>query len=151
VNRRRQSGCRRESRGARDQLQTRPSAAFYEVVRDALERNRVQWVAAIHFWSGDSYELGERTLDPYDAEASTSLPCGEVAVLRAEHPEQRRHRRVVRALSRGVGATVILRMKSGRDLQGTLTAFDAESEVGHVGGATVVAAQVLEALRPLGD
>ncbi len=79
-----------------------------------------------------------------DPQACTPLPYGQVAVMQTEHPEKRRHRQVVRELACRVGATVILRMKKGSELRGTLTEFDTESEVGRVGGATVVAAQVLE-------
>jgi hypothetical protein len=122
--------------------------SFYEVVRDTLERNRVEWVAGIHFWSGDTYEIRERTFDPYDAEACTPLSYGEIATMWAGHPEQRRHRRVVRDLARHIGGTITLRLKSGRDLHGTLTEFDAKTEVGRLGEVTVVAAQVLEVERP---
>jgi hypothetical protein len=121
--------------------------AFYEIVRDLMHRHRVEWASAIHFWSGVVYELTERSFDPYDTEECTELLYGEIAVMRAAHPEQRRHRRVVRALARRVGGAVVLRMKGGREIQGTLTQFDAEAEVGSLGGATFIAAQVFEVVE----
>jgi hypothetical protein len=42
-----------------------------------------------------------------------------------------------------VGATTTLRLKSGRELHGVVTAFDVESKTASVGEVAFVAAQVL--------
>jgi hypothetical protein len=116
--------------------------AFYDVARDILTRNAIATLAVVRFWSGDRYTLTERAIDPDDAELCTPVELGEVVVLCTGPPEQRRHRIVVRTLARKVGEAVTLHMKGGRELKGTLVAFDVESEVGHVGTGTFVAAQV---------
>lgn len=117
--------------------------ALYAIARDVLAANALESLAALRFWSGTRYELGERTIDVDDPEACTPLVVGELARLHLEPAERRRHRLVVRALTRAVGERVSLRLKSGRALRGVLVAFDAQSEVGRVEGRTFVAAEVL--------
>jgi hypothetical protein len=118
--------------------------AVYEAASYAMEANQTREVALLHFWSGDRYTLTERGVDPDDAEALRPLIDGEVVVLRTDHPGQRRHRRLLRELTRAIGTVVDLRLKSGRTLHGVLVAFDAESEVGRVDARVFVAAEVLE-------
>jgi hypothetical protein len=117
--------------------------ALYSVARSVMERASVDWLALIHFSSGNRYELVEREVDPDEPEACTALEVGEVVILRAQPAEQRRHRRVVRALQERVGCCVTLKLKSGRALHGELREFDVESEVGRVDDTTFVAGQVL--------
>jgi hypothetical protein len=117
--------------------------ALYDVARSTMERAKVDWLAVIHFWSGDRYELVEREVDPDAPELCTAVEVGELVVLRAQPAEQRRHRRVVKALRERVGSRVTLALKSGRALNGWLQVFDAESEVGVLDETTFVAGQVL--------
>lgn len=117
--------------------------ALYEIARAVLARNRLPWMAVLHFWSGDRYTLEEHWVDPDDPEACVPHGLGELVVLRPEAPERRRHRVVVRALARAVDREVTLRLKSGRTLRGLLEAFDEESQVGRVGSRTFAAAEVL--------
>jgi hypothetical protein len=117
--------------------------AIYAIGRDLLDRNEVTYLSALHFWSSDRYELSERTVDPEDLELCLPARLGEVLVMQTEPPEQRRHRRVVRALSRLSGQNVRLDLKSRRELHGPLVEFDPQSEVGRVGDEFFVAAQVL--------
>lgn len=122
--------------------------AIYEAASRALELNHTREVALLHFWAGDRYTLTERSVDPDDAEALTPLVDGEVVLLRTDHPDQRRHRRRLRELSRAVGTVVDLRLKSGSTLHGVLVSFDAESEVGRLESRVFVAAEVLELTPP---
>ena len=117
--------------------------AFYELAQDLFDRNRMDSMSALRFWSKDRHELTERVVDPDDPELWTPLEPGELVVLRALPAERRRHRRLLRALVAGVGSTATLEMKHGAELHGTLVAFDPESEVGTIGDRTFVAAQVL--------
>jgi len=117
--------------------------AVFQIAREITAKSVLSWVAALHFWSGDRYELGERRIDPEDPEACVPVPIGMVAFLQAEPPERRRHRLVLRSLTRAVGTTVALRLKSGRTLHGPLVSFDCESEVAEIDGRPVVAAEVL--------
>ena len=117
--------------------------ALYQAARDLLAENGILEIEALRFWSKDRYTLTERVADLDDAEACTPLVMGEIVVMRVDRPERRRHRLVVRALSRSIGAEVTLRMKSGRELRGVVTAFDPDSETGSVGPTPFVAAQVL--------
>lgn len=83
-------------------------------------------------------------VDPLDDGAQTECALGEVTVLRPEPFEKRRHKQLVRALFASVGKDVALRLKSGKILRGSLSAFDAESQTGSVDDAPFAAAQVLE-------
>ncbi|MBI5537986.1 MAG: hypothetical protein HY898_35010 [Deltaproteobacteria bacterium] len=116
--------------------------ALYSVARTVMGQAAIGWLALIHFWSGDRYELVEREVDPGELEACTAIEVGEVVILRAQPEEQRRHRRVVRALQERVGSYVTLTFKSGRALHGELRHFDAESEVGRLDLTTFVAGQI---------
>ena len=121
--------------------------AFYEVAQDLFDRNTIESMSALRFWSKDRYELTERVVDPDDPELCTPLEPGELVVLRALPAERRRHRRLLRALVASVGSPATLQMKHGAELHGTLVAFDPESEVGTIGDRTFVAAQVLSIHR----
>jgi len=117
--------------------------AFYETARDLFDRNAIESMSALRFWSGDRYELAERVVDPDDPERCPPLEPGELVVLRTLPAERRRHRQLLRALVARVGSPATLHMKHGAELHGTLVAFDEESEVGTIGDRTFVAAQVL--------
>ena len=121
--------------------------AFYELAQDLFDRNPIESMSALRFWSKDRYELTERVVDPDDPELCTPLEPGELVVLRALPAERRRHRRLLRALVACVGSPATLQMKHGAELHGTLVAFDPESEVGTLGDRTFVAAQVLSIHR----
>jgi hypothetical protein len=116
---------------------------LYELARDLRVRNAVDYVALLKFFSGRRYRLVERAVDLDDAEMCTPVDDGVLVVARCEPREPRRHRQVVRALSRSVGAHVVLRLKSGRVLPGVLLAFDPETQVGSVDDRAFVAGQVL--------
>ena len=124
--------------------------AFYELAQDLFDRNAIESMSALRFWSKARYELTERVVDPDDPELCTPLAQGELLVLRTLPAERRRHRRLLRALVACVGGRTTLQMKHGAELHGTLVAFDPESEVGTVGDRTFVAAQVL-AIATEGD
>lgn len=117
--------------------------ALYAIAREVLAKNRLEWMTALHFWSGDRYALEERRVDPDDPETCTPCKMGEVALIHAEPAERRRHRLVVRELSRAVDHVVTVRLKSGQKIRALLASFDAESEVGRLGMRTFVAAEVL--------
>ncbi len=117
--------------------------ALYAIAREVLAANASESLAVLHFWSGTRYALGERAIDVDYPEVCTPLVLGELARLHREPAERRRHRLVVRGLTRAVGERVTLRLKSGRSLHGVLSAFDAESEVGRVESRTFVGAEVL--------
>jgi len=123
--------------------------ALYALGRDVLERNALESVSVLHFWSKDRYALTERIVDPDDPDECTKGTQGEVIVMRVAPPERRRHRRLLRALVAGVGSVATLRMKRGDSLHGTLVAFDPASEVGTIADHTFVAAQVF-AIEPEG-
>ncbi len=123
--------------------------ALYEVSRGVMDQASVEWLALIHFWSGDRYELVEREVDPDEPEFCTALELGKVVVLRAQPAEQRRHRRVLRRLQERVGSQVTLSLKGGRVLHGQLQEFDAQSEVGRIDEIIFVAGQVMS-VSPLG-
>lgn len=118
--------------------------ALYAIARDLMARNAVPQVALLRFWSGDRYELPERTVDLEDAEQLTPLNVGEVVIALIEPAERRRHRLVLRALQRRIGTVVSLTLRSGRTVHGTLVEFDPESEVGRVDDHPIVAGQVHE-------
>jgi len=117
--------------------------ALYEVARGVMEQASVDWLALIHFSSGNRYELIEREVDPDEPEFCTALELGEVVVLRTQPAERRRHHRVLRRLQERVGSQVTLSLKGGRTLHGHLREFDAQSEVGRVDEAIFVAGQVM--------
>jgi hypothetical protein len=117
--------------------------AVYETARDLVVRNAVSEIVFLRFWSGDRYKLRTRTVDPDDAESCRPLERGEVVVVHTGPPEQRRHRLVVRSLVRAVGEKATLRLKGGRTLSGTVTAFDEVSETGAIGDVAFVAGQVM--------
>jgi hypothetical protein len=118
--------------------------ALYEIARELLGRNAVSYVALLHFWSSERYQLVERAVDLEDAEQRTAIATGEVVIASIEPARRRRHRQVVRTLRRRIGAVVSLTLRSGRTLRGVLVEFDPESEVGRVGDQTFVAGQVHE-------
>lgn len=117
--------------------------AFYELAQGVFDRNAIESMCGLRFWSKDRYELTERVVDPDEPEHCTALEPGELIVLRTQPADRRRHRRLIRALVAHIGSPATLHMKHGAELHGTLVAFDPESEVGTIGERTFVAAQVL--------
>lgn len=117
--------------------------ALYEALRALLVANRAERVEALLFWSGDRYALSERAVDLDEPRDHAPFALGEVVIARIEPAERRRHRGIVRALAGAVGADVTLRLKSGRELRGTIEEFDPESEVGRIGGRAFVAGEVM--------
>ncbi|MCE9580725.1 MAG: hypothetical protein K8W52_46825 [Deltaproteobacteria bacterium] len=115
--------------------------AVVEVARELATRNAVDRVAILSFWPGDRGPLTERVFDIDDDAAHEGIAAGELVVLDHGTVEQRRYRRLLRALSGAVGREVTLQLKSHATLAGVL-AFDPESEVGSIGDRTFVAAQV---------
>ncbi len=117
--------------------------ALVEIARDALSRERVPELVALRFWSRERYSLTERIVD-LDEVQGVVPAMGELVRMRVLAPEQRRHREIVRALERSLTAVVTLRLRSGEVLEGTLEAFDAESDVGTIDGRPFVAWEILE-------
>jgi hypothetical protein len=107
-----------------------------------MSSTSTDWIALVHFWSGDRYELMEREADPEDPQQCTPLETGELVVLRSVPAERRRHRLVVRALQESVGRRVTLEFKNRRAVSGVLADFDAESGVGRLDELVFVAGQV---------
>ena len=124
--------------------------ALYETVRALATRNAVDTIAFLKFWSGDTYRLAERVVDPDDPEQCVEVGDGEVVIARTVPVETRRHRRVVRRLGQRIGARVTLTYKHGGAHHGVVTSFDPESEVGGLDGAFFAAAQVF-AVEDEGD
>lgn len=119
-------------------------AAVAEIARDLAQRNAAPFIAVLSYTAGSRYDLIEREVDIDDDAPCAQAAHGALIVLHNGPVEQRRHHRIVRALVGAVGTEVVLRLKGGQLLRGTLGAFDAASEVGAVGTRTFVAAQVHE-------
>jgi hypothetical protein len=124
-------------------------AALIETVRELMGKNAVKQAAAIHFWSGDRYQLNGRIVDPFDDEliASEQFPLGELVIFETIAPARRIHHKTVKKLSSLVSSHVVLLLKNGQEICGHLESFDITSEVGSLGTKTFVAAQVADAYQ----
>jgi len=116
--------------------------ALWQHTRELVEANRVQTAAVVSFWAGSRYTLRDRTVDLGDEAITVTLTEGEVALLVIQPPARRAHARVVSELTGRVGGPVIVQLKNGITLRGTLGAFDPISECGEVDGTPFVASAV---------